>query len=150
LAADFAAVLSRAREDRGKLPARIRVDNGIELTSRALDYWAYWSGADLGFSRTGKPADNAFIEAYNGTLRRECLSQHWFAVLGDAQRALGAWREDHNNTRLHRSVANPSPAKYRRGSRDYGSIRVLEPEKQSIRMDQLMAQVQHRLGNSRT
>jgi transposase InsO family protein len=62
--------------------------------------------------RTG---DNCFIESFNGTVRRECLSQHWFTGLEDAQRTLDAWREDYNNHRPHRSLANRSPAKYRGG-----------------------------------
>lgn len=28
--------------------------------------------------KTGKPTDNAFIEAFNGRLRVECLNTHWF------------------------------------------------------------------------
>jgi putative transposase len=113
--ADVASLLSQAGEDRGQLPARIRVDNGTEFTSRALDHWAYWNQVELDFSRPGKPVDNAFVEAFNETLRRECLSQHWFTSLEDAQRTLDAWREDYNNTRPHRSLANRSPAKYRGG-----------------------------------
>ena len=112
---DVASLLNRSGEDRGKLPERIRVDNGTEFTSRALDHWAYWNGVALDFSRPGKPVDNCFIESFNGTVRRECLSQHWFTGLEDAQRTLDAWREDYNNTRPHRSLANQSPAKYRGG-----------------------------------
>src|SRR5204863_5006155 len=33
------------------LPKRIRVDNGTEFTSKALDNWAYWNGVELDFSR---------------------------------------------------------------------------------------------------
>ena len=112
---NVAAILSQAGAVRGKLPSRIRVDNGTEFTSRALDHWAYWRGIALDFSRPGKPVDNCFIESFNGTVRRECLSQHWFTGLEDAQRTLDAWREDYNNTRPHRSLANQSPAKHRGG-----------------------------------
>ena len=69
-------VLSRASRERGQLPQRIHVDNGTEFTSRALDHWAYCNHVALDFSRPGKPVDNAFVEAFNATLRRECLSQH--------------------------------------------------------------------------
>ena len=104
--ADVAAVLSAAGKERGSLPRRIRVDNGTEFTSRALDHWTYWNRIELDFSRPGKPADNAFIEAFNASVRRECLSQHWFLSLEDAQRILGAWRADYNNVRPHSSLAN--------------------------------------------
>jgi transposase InsO family protein len=33
---------------------------------------------DLDFSRSGKPTDNAYSEAFNSRVRLECLNQHWF------------------------------------------------------------------------
>jgi putative transposase len=92
------------------LPARITVDNGTEFTSKALDAWAYWNHVQLDFSRPGKPVDNCLIEAFNGSLRRECLSQHWFASLAEAAQILEAWREDYNNLRPHTSFAHRAPA----------------------------------------
>jgi putative transposase len=100
---------------RGKLPAKIRVDNGTEFTSKALDLWAYSNGVILDFSRPGKPSDNAFIEAFNASVRRECLSQHWFIDLEDAQRTLDMWRKDYNNVRPHSALNNLPPAEYRTG-----------------------------------
>jgi putative transposase len=102
--------LTRAR------PKRIRVDNGTEFTSKALDRWAYWNGVELDFSRPAKPVDNTFIEAFNGTLRRECLSLHWFLGLEDVQRTLEAWRDDYNNRRPHSSLAVVPPAEFRAGA----------------------------------
>lgn len=62
--------------------------NGTEFTSRSLDHWAYWNKVRLDFSRPGKPTDNSFIESFNSSLRRECLSQHYFIDREDAQRTL--------------------------------------------------------------
>ena len=97
------------------MPKKIRVDNGTEFTSKALDHWAYWNHVELDFSRPGKPADNAFIEAFNGTLRRECLSQHWFTDLDEVQGVLGHWRDDYNNHRPHSALGARRPALYRAG-----------------------------------
>lgn len=47
-------------------PQAIRVDQGSEFISRALDLWAYQHSVTLDFSRPGKPTDNAFIESFNG------------------------------------------------------------------------------------
>jgi putative transposase len=85
---DVARLQSEAGSKRGSLPGRIRVDNGTEFTSKALDHWAYWNWIQLDFNRPGKPNDNAFIESFNATLRRECLPQHWFLTLTYAQRTL--------------------------------------------------------------
>ena len=65
-------------------PKTIRVDNGPEFISKALDRWAYENGVTLDFSRPGKPTDNAFVESFNGRLRDECLNSHWFLSLADA------------------------------------------------------------------
>ena len=115
---DVAEILGAVGHKRG-LPERIKVDNGTEFTSRSLDHWAYWNKVELDFSRPGKPSDNAFIESFNATARRECLSQHWFTSLEDAQRTLDAWKDDYNNTRPHGSLAGVPPAKHR-GGVDYG------------------------------
>lgn len=42
----------------------------------------------LHFSRPGKPTDNAYIEAFNGRFRAECLNAHWFLTLADATEGL--------------------------------------------------------------
>jgi putative transposase len=84
---DVARILGAVGVTRG-LPERITVDNGTEFTSKALDHYAYWNRIQLDFSRPGKPVDNTFIEAFNGTLRRECLTSHWLLSLEDLQRTL--------------------------------------------------------------
>jgi putative transposase len=55
-------------------PRTIRADNGPECVSKRLDQWASAYRVTPDFSRPGKPVDNTLIEAFNGTLRRECLS----------------------------------------------------------------------------
>ena len=55
-------------------PRSIRVDNGPEFAGRLLDQGAYLNKVELVFSRPGKPADNAYIEAFNSQLRQECLN----------------------------------------------------------------------------
>lgn len=60
----------RYRITRIVYPKTIRVDQGTEFASRDLDLWAYTKGITLDFSRSGKPTDNAFIEAFNGRFRQ--------------------------------------------------------------------------------
>lgn len=62
-------------------PSTIRVDQGSQFISRDLDLWAYTRGVTLDFSRPGKPTDNAFIEAFNGRFRADCLNAHWYLGL---------------------------------------------------------------------
>lgn len=90
-------------------PRAIRVDNGPEFISKALDRWAYENGVTLDFSRPGKPTDNAFIEAFNSKLRSECVNTHWFLSLEDACDKLDRWRRHYNEERPHSAIGNIPP-----------------------------------------
>lgn len=90
-------------------PETIRVDQGSEFISRDLDLWAYAKGVTLDFSRPGKPTDNAYIEAFNGRLRAECLNAHWFLTLADAAKKLEAWRRYYNEERPHGAIGRKVP-----------------------------------------
>ena len=70
------AVMNRLSTVRGAR-RRIRVDNGPEFVSRALDQWAYLNQVTLDFSRPGKPTDNAMGGVLQRTAQRrvsECQS----------------------------------------------------------------------------
>ena len=94
------------------LPKRIQVDNGPEFISKDLDRWAYWNHVELDFSRPGKPTDNALIEAFNSRFRQECLNEHWFMSLPDAQEKIEAWRYHYNHSRPHSALDYRSPAEF--------------------------------------
>lgn len=85
-------------------PKTIRVDQGTEFVSHDLDLWAYTNGVTLDFSRPGKPTDNAFIEAFNGRFRTECLNTYWLLTVRDARSKLEDWRRYYNEERPHRLI----------------------------------------------
>lgn len=99
------AVMNRVKAERG-LPRRIKVDNGSEFISMALDTWAYEHDNALDFSRSGKPTDNALIESFNGRFRDECLNVHWFLSIDDAVAKIEAWWAEHNELRPLSSLDN--------------------------------------------
>jgi putative transposase len=105
---DVVEVLERIRHETG-LPKAIRVDQGTEFVSRDLDLWAYQRGVTLDFSRPGKPTDNAFIEAFNGRFRAECLNAHWFLSLADAREKMEDWRNYYNKDRPHGAIGQKTP-----------------------------------------
>jgi len=106
-------ILDSISYHRGR-PERIRVDNGPEFVSKALDNYSYQNNIKLEFSRPGKPVDNAFIESFNGSLRDECLNTNWFLSIEDAQDKLEAWRMDYNQYRPHSSLDNMTPEAFAR------------------------------------
>jgi len=106
--ADVVDILEKVAGEVG-LPATIRVDQGTEFVSRDLDLWAYRHGVTLDFSRPGKPTDNAFIEAFNGRFRVECLNAHWFLSLADARKKIEDWRRYYNEERPHGAIGQKPP-----------------------------------------
>jgi putative transposase len=90
-------------------PKMIRVDQGSEFISSDLDLWAYANGVTLDFSRPVKPTDDAFIEAFNGRFREECLNAHWFLTLADAREKLEDWRRYYNEERPHGAIGQRPP-----------------------------------------
>ena len=108
-----ARVLDRVIAERGQAPQQITLDNGPELTSRALDQWAYTRSVKLNFIEPGKPVQNCFVESFNGRLRDECLNEHWFLSLTHARQVIEAWRIDYNRTRPHGSLGKRTPEEFR-------------------------------------
>ena len=102
----------------GPAPQSITVDHGTEFQSRALEDWAYRRGVQLDFIRPGKPVENAFIEAFNGRLRDECLNVHQFASIEDARAKIEAWRIDYNHHRPHSSLGHLTPNEFIRRRQD--------------------------------
>jgi putative transposase len=106
--------LERLRETRS-LPEVIITDDGLEFRSQAFDAWAYPRGVKLEYIQPGTPVRNSFIESLNGSLRDECLNQHWFTSLRDASHTIEAWRENYNRVRPHSSLGNLTPSELAEG-----------------------------------
>jgi putative transposase len=104
-------VLERLAETIG-LPRVLVSDNGPEFAGRTLDVWAYRHDVELRFIRPGKPIENAYVESFNGKFRDECLNEHWFLSVAEAQQIIEAWRVDYNTVRPHRSLGQQTPAAY--------------------------------------
>jgi len=109
--ARVARVLDQLIATRGR-PARIVLDNGPEFTGKHLDRWAYEHGVEQAFIQPGKPVQNAFIESFNGTMRNECLNEHWFLNLTDAREIIENWRIDYNLNRPHSSLGGMTPSEF--------------------------------------
>jgi putative transposase len=104
-------VLNPLKQERG-VPKLLFCDNGPEFTGQMMDLWAYRNGVKIGFSRPGKPTDNAFVESFNGTFRAEYLDTNWFQALAEAKQIIEAWRREYNESRPHRALANRTPEEF--------------------------------------
>jgi len=77
-----------------------------------MDKWAYENKVTMAYSRPGRPADNPFIESFNGSFRDECLNAHWFLSLEDAAQKIETWRHDYNEYRPYSSLDDLTPAQF--------------------------------------
>jgi putative transposase len=94
------------------LPDVIVLDNGPELTSRAMLRWSQEHRVRLHHIAPGKPIQNAYVESFNGKLRDECLNEHDFISLEEACSVIAVWREQYNRERPHKALAWRTPEEY--------------------------------------
>ena len=102
-------VLERIKSVR-PLPKMIRVDNGPEFVSCKLDQWCKDNGITLAYIQPGKPTQNAYVERFNGSMRRELLSAYVFRTLDEVRNKAEEWMDDYNNHRPHKVLGYRSPA----------------------------------------
>lgn len=95
-------------------PERIRSDNGPEFTSYAVQSWAERRGIRWQFIKPGCPAENAYIERFNGTYRLEVLDANRFESLANAQAETERWLTIYNEQRLHSAVGHLPPTVFRK------------------------------------
>jgi len=102
-------VLEQTIDWRGK-PKRLRVDNGPEFISGKLALWCEQQEIILQFIQPGKPTQNAYIERFNGSFRRDILDVYLFENLTQVRLLAQEWMEDYNCYRPHDALQGRSPA----------------------------------------
>ena len=105
-------VLQGLCDEHGR-PDCIRTDNGPEFRSELLQQWARSQGIRWEFIQPGKPAQNAFIERFNGTLREEVLDMQNFRSLEEARATTHEWRQVYNDERTHSSLGKLPPSEFK-------------------------------------
>ena len=90
-------------------PARVRIDNGPELTAEAFVDWCTAQRIGLGYIQPGKPDQNAFIERFNRTFREEVLDAYLFDSLDQVRAIAEAWLAIYNTERPHDSLGQVPP-----------------------------------------
>jgi putative transposase len=101
-------VLEYLKEFRG-LPQMIRVDNGPEFISHALDEWCRQNQITLTYIQPGKPMQNGYVERCNGSVRKELLNANVFYTLKEVREKIEEWMTDYNYHRPHESLGYCAP-----------------------------------------
>jgi putative transposase len=97
-------------------PAQVRVDNGPELISHVLQDWCTGQGIILHWIAPGKPTQNAYIERFNGSFRRELLNQYLFSSLRQVREQCEQWQYDYNYLRPHEALNFLTPIEFRQAA----------------------------------
>lgn len=93
-------------------PERLRVDHGPEFTSAQFTAWCETNGIDLEFIQPGKPAQNAYIERFNGSYRDAVLNAWVFTNLQQVRQETEHWLAVYNTIRPHESLGDISPLEF--------------------------------------
>jgi len=90
-------------------------DRGVQYASYAYQAALAEAGIDSSMSRKGNCWDNACVESFFSSLKRELPNDHIFEDWQDARRAVFAYVEGHYNThRRHSALGYLSPNEYER------------------------------------
>ena len=107
-----AQVVNNLLNERGK-PDRIRVDNGPEFISNALQEWSKQTKVQLQFIQPGKPTQNGYIERFNRSFREGVLDAYLFENITQVNILAEEWVNEYNTKRPHEALGNKSPLQYR-------------------------------------
>ncbi len=97
-------------------PAQLRVDNGPELISQVLQTWGQGQGIALHWIQPASPTQNAYIERFNGSFRRELLNAHLFTSLRQVREHCQLWQHDYNHLRPQEALNFLTPIEFRQAA----------------------------------
>lgn len=88
-------------------------DRGSQYTSKAFMKLLKLYGIRQSFSRVGVPGDNAWVESFFATLKKECIHFRHFATREELRQTVFAWIEGfYNNRRVQARLGYMSPGEY--------------------------------------
>jgi putative transposase len=108
-------VLTRLVDYHGSL-AQLRKDNGPEFNSARLSEWCKQLDIVLHWIQPGKPTQNAYIERFNGSFRRELLDAHLFRSLTHVRQLVDEWMHDYNTQRPHQTLNLMTPLEFKQAA----------------------------------
>lgn len=98
----------------------IRSDNGSQFIANDVRKYLELLGVEQEFTHVATPEENAHIEAYHGTLKREVFNRCDYRTFGEIQQILKRYVKFYNNERLHGLLGKITPME--KWNQDKGKI----------------------------
>jgi putative transposase len=114
-------VLAQLCEWHGQ-PETIRSDNGPEFRSDVVQAWAKANGIGWVFTQPGCPAQNAYIERFNGTYRVEVLDAYQFETLEQVRQITEHRIPVYNEQRVHSAIGHLPPLVFKQQQQQQQSL----------------------------
>ena len=90
----------------------LRVDNGIQYTSREFRASMATLGITLEYIYVNTPEQNGHIESFHKTLKKEYVWPCEFANIQEAKESLLVAFEDYNDNRIHSALKYMTPSEF--------------------------------------
>lgn len=87
----------------------IRSDNGSQFLATDVRNYIEMMGVSQEFTHVATPEENAHIEAYHGTLKRDIFDRIEYQNFGEIEQILKRYVYFYNNERLHRRLGRITP-----------------------------------------
>lgn len=87
----------------------IRSDNGSQFIAQDVRKYLGLIGIDQEFTHVATPEENAHIEAYHGTLKRDVFDRFEYRNFGEIEAILKRYVEFYNHVRLHGLLGKITP-----------------------------------------
>lgn len=87
----------------------IRTDNGSQFIAHDVKKYLAMIGVSQEFTHIATPEENAHIEAYHGTLKREVFTKFEYFTFGQIEQILKKYVVFYNQTRIHGLLGKITP-----------------------------------------
>ena len=97
----------------------LHTDQGSEFRNKLIDDLLSAFSIERSLSRKGNPFDNAVIEAFNKTIKKDFINRYKFINIQDFTEKMDEYMEWYNNVRIHSSLGYLTPNEWVKNANNF-------------------------------